>query len=189
MPQMRDAAARLAALRCCRITAGLTEAEFAQVEASYGFTFADDHREFLAAALPVDDEPGRGWPDWRSGDPAELRRMLDWPVEGVLFDVEHNVMWDPTWGPRPHTVLQRLTVARRHLAHVPQLVPVHGHRYLPAGRGTSGHPVLSVYQTDIIYYGLDLSDYIHQEFGGPGLDRSDPAWNPVATAPFWRDFL
>lgn len=189
MPQMRDAAARLAALDCCRLAPGLTDAEFALVEASYGFTFADDHREFLAAALPVDDEPGRGWPDWRSGDPAELRRMLDWPVEGVLFDVEHNVMWDPTWGPRPHTVLQRLAVARRHLAHVPQLVPVHGHRYLPAGRGTSGHPVLSVYQTDIIYYGLDLADYIHQEFGGPGLDRSDPAWNPVATAPFWRDFL
>lgn len=189
MPQMRDAAARLAALDCCRITAGLTEAEFAQVEASYGFTFADDHREFLAAGLPVDDEPGRGWPDWRHGDPTELRRMLDWPVEGVLFDVEHNVMWDPDWGSRPHTVDERLAVAAKHLAAVPQLVPVHGHRYLPAGRGASGHPVLSVYQTDIIYYGLDLSDYIHQEFGGPGLDRADPAWNPVATVPFWKDFL
>jgi len=68
-------------------------------------------------------------------------------------------------------------------------VPVYAHRYLPAGRGTSGHPVLSVYQTDIIYYGVDLSDYIHQEFGGPGLSRTDPAWRPVATVPFWRDFL
>src|ERR1700742_2178441 len=182
MPQTRDAAARLAALACCRLTPGLTDAEFAQVEALHGFTFADDHRAFLAAALPVDDASGRGWPDWRHGDPAELRRMLDWPVEGVLFDVEHNVMWDQDWGPRPHTVEERLAV-------VPQLVPVHGHRYLPAGRGTSGHPVLSVYQTDIIYYGLDLSDYIHQEFGGPGLDRADPAWDPVATVPFWKDFL
>ena len=90
MAQTGDAAARLAALDCRRLTPGLTDAEFALVEASYGFTFADDHREFLAAGLPVDDEPGRGWPDWRSGDPAELRRMLDWPVEGVLFDVEHN---------------------------------------------------------------------------------------------------
>lgn len=188
MPQMRDAAARLAALDCCRLTPGLTDAEFAQVESAYGFEFADDHREFLAAALPVDDDRVRGWPDWRHGDPAELRRMLDWPVEGVLFDVEHNVMWDPAWGPRPPTVYQRLAVARRHLAEVPQLVPVYGHRYLPAG-GAAGHPVLSVYQTDIIYYGVDLADYIHQEFGGPGLDRADPAWNPVATVPFWRDFV
>ena len=193
MPQLRDAAARLAALSCCRLTPGLSDAEFAQVEDSYGFTFADDHRAFLATALPLDDdrEPGRhyGWPDWRSGDPAELRRMLDWPVEGVLFDVEHNVMWDPAWGPRPDVMSERLAIAGRHLATVPQLVPVHSHRYLPAGRGTSGHPVLSVYQTDIIYYGVDLSDYIHQDFGGPGMSRDDPAWNPVATVPFWRDFL
>jgi len=77
MPQLRDAAARLAALACCRLTPGLTDAEFAQVEARYGITFADDHRAFLAAALPVDDDRLHGWPDWRDGDPAELRRMLD----------------------------------------------------------------------------------------------------------------
>ena len=191
MPQLRDAAARLAALDCCRLTPGLTSVEFARVEARYGFTFADDHRAFLATALPVDDDHDHdrhhGWPDWRDGDPAVLRDMLDWPVEGVLFDVEHNAMWDPAWGPRPHTVPERLAVARRHLASVPQLVPIYAHRYLPAG--ISEHPVLSVYQTDIIYYGVDLSDYIHQEFGGPGMSRADPAWQPVATVPFWRDFL
>ncbi|MFC0437881.1 hypothetical protein [Kutzneria buriramensis] len=189
MPRLRDAAARLAALDCCRLAPGLTDAEFAAVEDMYGFTFADDHREFLAAALPVDDDRVRGWPDWRDGDPAVLRQMLDWPVEGVLFDVEHNVMWDEGWGPQPHTVDERLAIARSRLAGVPRLVPVYGHRYLPAGRGSCGHPVLSVYQTDIIYYGVDLSDYIHQEFGGPGLERSDPRWQPVATVPFWRDFL
>jgi hypothetical protein len=189
MPQLRDAAARLAALSCCELTPGLTPEELAQVEARYGFTFADDHRAFLAAALPVDEPGPHGWPDWRHGDPADLRRMLDWPVEGVLFDVECNVMWDHAWGPRPDAVSERLAVAARHLASVPQLVPVYSHRYLPAGRGSSGHPVLSVYQTDIIYYGVDLSDYIHQEFGGPGLARTDPAWQPVATVPFWRDFL
>ena len=36
---------------------------------------------------------------------------------------------------------------------------------LPAGRGASGHPVLSVMQTDIICYGADLDDYLHREFG------------------------
>jgi hypothetical protein len=45
------------------------------------------------------------------------------------------------------------------------MIPVCSHRYLPAGRGTYGHPVLSIYQTDIIIYGTDLADYINQEPG------------------------
>jgi hypothetical protein len=75
-------------------------------------------------------------------------------------------------------------VARARLAEVPQLVPVYEHRFLPAGRGTSGHPVLSVWQTDIIYYGRDVADYIHQEFRGRNQDTIDEA---EATAAFWRD--
>ena len=35
------------------------------------------------------------------------------------------------------------------------MIPVYAHRYLPAGRGTHGHPVLSIWQTDIIVYGTD----------------------------------
>jgi hypothetical protein len=191
MPTMSDAAARLAALGCCPIDYGLTDAEFDRVEREFGFEFADDHRAFLAAGLPVNEDRGHpgGWPDWRHGSHEALRAMLDQPVEGVLFDVEHNVMWDVAWGPRPADMAEALEIAGRRLAEVPQLVPVYIHRYLPAGRGTSGHPVLSVMQTDIIYYGVDLAEYIHQEFGGPGLDRYDPRWQPRATVPFWGDFL
>lgn len=32
----------------------------------------------------------------------------------------------------------------------------------------SGNPVFSVYQTDIIYYGFDLDDYLRHEFDLPG---------------------
>jgi hypothetical protein len=48
---------------------------------------------------------------------------------------------------------------------VPRLVPVFSHRYLPAEPHLSGNPVLSVYQTDIIYYGSNLKRYIAHEFG------------------------
>lgn len=68
------------------------------------------------------------------------------------------------------------------------LVPVHAHRYLPAGRGSSGHPVLSMWQTDIICYGLDLADYMHQEFD-EARGEVDDGRSPRATAPFWRDLL
>ena len=177
------AAARLARLedRGHRIEPGLTEEEFARVEEEFGFAFADDHRAFLAAGLPV----GALWPDWRDGDPDVLRGRLNWPIEGVLFDVEHNVFWDTDWGERPRELGQAIAVAQRHLAHVPTLVPIYSHRYLPAGKGTFGHLVLSVYQTDIICYGADLDDYIEREFGAAHA----VAGNPRPTVEFWREFI
>lgn len=197
------AAARLARLdgRKCRIEPGLTDAEFARVEADFGFEFADDHRAFLAAGLPLtipaDDPPGvirthrDPWPDWRAGDPEALRERLSWPVEGVLFDVENNAYWHESWGDRPQEPRQALDVARRHLAEAPKLVPIYGHRFLPAGRGSHGHLVLSVWQTDIICYGADLADYIGREFEpvdahGPTATRDLP---PIPIVEFWRDLV
>jgi hypothetical protein len=169
-----------------QLEAGLTDDEAHAVEQEFGFAFAADHRAFLTTVLPV----GPRWPDWRHGDPADLQSKLAWPVNGVLFDVEHAVCWFDGWGPRPESTVEAVAVARQRLSGVPQLVPVYGHRYLPSGRELAGHPVLSVYQTDIIYYGVNLVDYLHQEFrAGPGIPRSDPRWRPRATVPFWRDLV
>ena len=83
---------------------GLTDAEFAQIGRDYGFEFADDHRAFLAAGLPLNRPPEEGqtwarpWPDWRDGDPGDLREQLGWPVEGALFDVRNNALWHSSWG-------------------------------------------------------------------------------------------
>src|SRR5687768_13020413 len=51
---------------------GLAPAELAEAERRHGFTFADDHRAFLAAGAPV----GGRWPDWRADDVP----TLGWPV-------------------------------------------------------------------------------------------------------------
>ncbi|MEV4344666.1 hypothetical protein AB0J83_09340 [Actinoplanes sp. NPDC049596] len=173
------AAELLAASGRFPIGPGLTDAEFASLEREFGFTFADDHREFLAAGLPS----GRSWPDWRGPDRAALRERLAWPVEGVLFDVGTNNFWYEGWGARPPTAEDAVVAARSYLLTAPRLVPVHGHRFLPAG--VSAHPVLSVYQTDIIYYGVDLADWLNHEFG---LGTASSA-QPRATVPFWRDLV
>ncbi|MEV6012527.1 hypothetical protein AB0M29_37755 [Streptomyces sp. NPDC051976] len=189
-----EAARRLAETGLYECEPGLTEAEFARIEQTYGFEFADDHRAFLAAGLPVNVPPedgqtwSRPWPEWRGGDMDSLRRQLDWPVEGVLLDVEHNGFWYEGWGERPPDGTTALDAARRYLAQAPVLVPVYAHRCLPAGRGSFGHPVLSMWQTDIIYYGLDLVDYVHQEFDNE-RGEVDESWNPQATVSFWRDLL
>ncbi|GAA3914576.1 hypothetical protein [Actinoplanes auranticolor] len=173
------AAAVLAAYGRFPVRPGLTESELAGVEQEFGFSFADDHRAFLAAGLPF----GRGWPDWRDGDRSRLRERLAMPVEGVLFDVAENGFWYEGWGPQPAGNADAVTVARRFLMTVPRLVPVYSHRYLPAGRGTAGHPVLSVMQTDITSYGADLTTYIRHEFGDEPLNAGRP------TVAFWRDLV
>jgi hypothetical protein len=175
------AAALLAGSGRFAVRPGLDDAEFAEVEAEFGVTFADDHRAFLAAGLPV----GRGWPDWRDGDRAGLRERLAWPVEGVLFDVAQNDFWYDGWGPRPADPDTALGAARTGLLTAPRMVPVYAHRYLPAGRGTSGHPVLSIYQTDVICCGTDLRGFVYEEFGlGAPSDR--PA-RPTVT--FWSRLI
>jgi hypothetical protein len=68
------------------------------------------------------------------------------------------------------------------------MIPVYSHRYLPAGRGTYGHPVLSIYQTDIIVYGTDLPEYITSEFTERG-HFIRPDWTPPPMVPFWTDFV
>jgi hypothetical protein len=81
---------------------------------------------------------GPRWPDRGTGDEAELRRQVAWPVEGVLFDVENDRAWFDDRGPRPPSTEQALAEARTRLAGVPQPVPVYFHRYLPAGRTFAG---------------------------------------------------
>jgi hypothetical protein len=177
----KRAARRLVEFGGFAIMPGLSDTEFQRIEAEFGFAFADDHRAFLAAGLPT----GSGWPDWRAGDPAALRDRLGWPVEGLLFDVEHNEFWVEDWGGRPGALSDALAVAERHLATVQQMVPVFSHRYLPSGRESWGHPVLSMYQADIIVYGADLLDYIGREFTrdysgiGPGVQPTVPFWTEV----------
>ena len=173
------AAELLAASGRFSIAPGLSESELSAIEHEFGFTFAPDHREFLAAGLPT----GRGWPDWRSPDRAALRERLTWPVEGVIFDVAENKFWYEGWGPQPADPAAAMEWAKRYLVTAPRMIPLYSHRYLPAA--TAGHPVLSVYQTDVVHYGNDLTDWLNREFS-----LGEPAAQPArATVPFWRDLL
>ena len=115
---------------------------------------------------------GDGWYDWRARADKGVRRAVRRPLEGVLFDVENDVFWPRSWGGRPGSAGARLDIVERHVGTWPQLVPLYGHRYLPAAPFGPGAPVFSVHQTDVVIYGIDLLDYVAREFG---TTRSIPA--------------
>lgn len=172
-----NAAHLLSAGRSVPMAPGLSDDEVDHVESSFGFTFADDHREFLATGLPV----GEGWPNWRAEGHRQLERQLRLPADGILFAVEWKQFWDDGWGERPARMKDALRSAVYQLARVPRMVPVHAHCYLPAGRGSSGHPVLSIYQAEIRVVAADLRDYVTR------LSAPAPPPTAVPTVEFWSD--
>ncbi len=143
-----------------KIAAGLADEEFRRVERCFGFRFPPDLREFLATGLPISGS----WVDWRGADEAAVRERLNWPLEGICFDIKHNAFWLNDWGERPAKLEAAFDIARRAVAQAPVLIPICSHRYLPAEPFDRGNPIFSVHQTDIIYYGADLMDYLQNEF-------------------------
>jgi hypothetical protein len=177
-----DAAARLEALGVVAMAPGLSDEEVMRIESSFGFTFADDHRDFLTARLPV----GEGWPNWRTDGRGNLDKHLRLPVDGILFAVEWKQFWDDGWGKRPARMKDALRSAAYQLARVPRMVPVFSHCYLPAGPDSSGHPVLSIFQADIRVVATDLLGYVDT------LSVTDGPAAPATASPtvdFWSDHV
>jgi hypothetical protein len=160
--------------RGTRWTGGLSDEEIDDAERRYGLRFPPDYRLFLRllhATTPrcrgarfIDHETigaveRPAFFDWRHDD-AEIRDALSWPLEGLLFDVENNVLWQETWGARPDAPERRRARLETLLAGAPKLVPVTGHRYVVP---VEPYVVLSVHQGDIIVYGSDLRAFLLAE--------------------------
>jgi hypothetical protein len=167
------------------IESGLNAEEIARIEQTFAFRFPPDLREFLSTGLPVSSP----WVNWRHDPASSIRDRLEWPLHGLCFDIEHADFWMPEWGDKPATLRDKFDIARRAVSEAPVLIPIFSHRYIPASPPESGNPMLSVHQTDIIYYGADLADYLQNEFlQAFGRDE----WrlpDRVKTIPFWTRLI
>ena len=86
---------------------------------------------------------------------------------------------------KPESLDDAVAVACEAYGRAPTLIPIFSHRYLPATPCEAGNPVFSVYQTDIIYYGADLFDYLQNEFKGAfGRTKLELTRTP-RERPFW----
>jgi hypothetical protein len=154
---------------------GFSEVELRLAEDRYGFRFPPDLRDLLRLRrLP------HGY-DWSSGFDA-IDHALKAVGQGIVFDVEHNGVWWREWGPRPASEDERAVVVAEQVQQAPQLIPLRGHRFMPAQPSEAGNPVFSISQMDIIYYGANLIDYLSNEYGSPPAYRLD---GDIRFTPFW----
>lgn len=156
-------------------TTGYTRSELDAAQERFNLRFPPDLVELL-----LDRRPLKGW-DWRTDD-AGIRRALEHPLEGLLFDVEHNGLWWPEWGEKPASADEQAEVVTAVVNAAPRLIPLIGHRYIPEEPHESGNPVFSVMQSDVIYYGANLAEYFANEFGGTyqvGSVRPIPFWSEI----------
>jgi hypothetical protein len=157
---------------------GLTDDEVEYIEKTFSFRFPPDLCAFLKTAVPFWNSPR-----WRSGSESDIREWFDSPLKNVLIDVERNDFWLPEWGQRPNKLSEALEIASLKVREAPKLIPILAGRFIPDRPHESGNPVFSVHQTDIIYYGFDLEDYLRHEFNLPREEwptqiRQIEFWDP-----------
>lgn len=164
-----------------RLDRGLTEADLKRVEKKYGFGFGPDHRALLRAALPLGD----AWLNWRHATPAKVRERLAAPVEGLVQQVRADRFWPGSWGVRPTDPAAAEQAARGRLAKVPVLLPLYGHRYLPADPAPAGSAVYSVQGAEVSVCAEDLLAYVEVEFGSAAPPVTARSGRPHLD--FWSD--
>jgi hypothetical protein len=158
---------------------GYSKIEIDEIQHRWKLTFPPDLVALLRNQRPLGE--GAGAFDWLTSSGEDIQGRLDWPFDSFLFDVEHDQLWWPEWGPRPESAHERRERLAKAFAEAPMLIPLFGHRYLPAEPREAGNPVFSVYQSDVIYYGANLQDWLRREFGGWDAD----AWPPIKRIRFW----
>ena len=85
------------------------------------------------------------------------------------------------WG-KPAAPDEQAEVVRAVVKVAPALIPLIAHRYIPEEPHESGNPIFSVMQSDVIYYGANLTEYFANEFGGTnriGAVRRIPFWSEM----------
>lgn len=121
-----------------------------------------------------------------SGGDWPIAKQLDWPYNGICFDIENDGFWMRDWGPKPGDLQAAFDIARKMVKAAPPLIPIFSHRFLPGEPLAAGNPVISVYQTDIIYYGRDLCAYLTHEFQLSAIDHEAATRNSKRIR-FWSD--
>jgi hypothetical protein len=161
-----------------------TKPELDHIQDEWGLRFPSDLVNLMRERRPLI----AGGFDWLATPSEKIRHALEWPFEGFWFDVQHNDLWWPEWGPRPDNSTDQKARLAEVFAVAPKLIPLFGHRYLPETPTEGGNPVFSVYQSDVIYYGENLLDWLIRE-QDPGTRVTIDPMHPPKEIAFWSEVV
>ncbi len=159
-------------------TSGYSASQLNYFQEKYDLVLPPDLKELFSEKRPTKGH------DWL--DEVSMSQILNWPFEGLLFDIEHNKLWWREWGNRPESSGERKEVLSALISKAPKLIPIVGHRFVPATPSESGNPVFSVYGADTICYGANLDDYFVREFKGWS---ASPWPTTIKNIPFWSELV
>ncbi len=186
---------------------GLSEARIRAIEKAQGIDFPPDYRTFLAV-LNAPDRPARNFHHVgsRLAEGAPTSVFTDWEgeaqdhhadtgvlIDGIAFDVENNVLWPETWGPKPDAKADRRDRITMLVTAAQPLVRIHGHRFMIGGLDPA--PVLSIHQSDAIVYAWSLEELLAKDFAKLSDQWIDPLVDTehrlidLCKMPFWGELL
>lgn len=165
---------------------GLSSLEIRNIESKYKILFPPDLKEYLSYEMPISN----GFINWR-GDERKILEALNWPFEGICFDIENNGFWLYEWGEKPIEYKEQIKIAKYNYDKAPKMIPINGHRYIPECPKEVNNPIFSIYQTDIIYYGSNFYNYLLNEFAYyfGQLDHKIEFDSEIKTIRFWTKLV
>ena len=165
---------------------GLSDEEFEKIEKFYNIKFPKVLKILYKSFLPN----LYNWRDFSEDNVQKMKKYLNMPIEGILFDIQYNGFWLDCFGEKTGDIEQNKAKAEEYLKNakeeeVPRLIPIYSHRYVPSFPDSIDVPVFSVMQTDIIYYGKNIENYFEHEFGNNYNPEQESADLGVIEIPFW----
>lgn len=175
---------KLLKLQGVEFEAGLTYDEIIKIEKIYGIQFPKSLKEFLMEGLPVSN----AFYNWRNVEHDNInfiKKIITLPIETV-DELAEEVCWCDDWGEKPENEMDIAEKVREKLKNAPKLLPIYAHRYMPMLLDEQ-IPVVSVHNTDIIYYGENLVDYFQVEFGLK--NQNEICFEKIKPIPFWSEIM
>lgn len=167
------------------LSPGLTNQEISAVESSIGFLFPLDLRSILQTGLPV----GTKFPDWRSGSTRNsLLLLFNRPLLHVSKLVVRNGFWVDSWGTRPGSDAEALSLVNKFMEFAPVLVPVYENFYVPStDPNLAGNPVFRIDGDGVTALSCDVAGFLQGLNGSDDIrDSGDPRRRPRRVE-FWTD--
>lgn len=172
---------------------GMSENKILDVQKQLGFLLPKDFKCLLQNV----QDPNGDMFDWNHFSKKRYDDLIEWVWKGIEFDISENCFWlENRWGSRPESMEDRFKIGRKDFETWPKLLPLFGHRFLPATPCLSDNPVFSIMQTDIIYYGSNLANYLINELmpaGGQATPsreafRKIDVWSQITEEDLGRTF-